>query len=339
VALLDGSPLSTSPLPEGWSDPERVEDTVDADGLQLHRAGLASVSGRDQAVGSAADWESSPVVRAEYELLERIVLLEASRSDRVRFALCAKNGERVGDLSRDEVFPQSNDPTRWSYVRSNGVALHADWSGACESAAQELVERDRVQRAWLGETVPQAVRMDLASSPLSRARSYTWSARAFPTALGVALPDLEVVGAFGFPSAKGLPLVFGYGARSTRGDALAAATREAVQLLAFLWGEPIPDLLPAPEPTPLNHLERFQFPDMHRVLRAWLDGDHVRHARAKVATPTEMASVRFVDLTPPWLHGGLKVVRAVGGSAIPLTFGPSPVFAHLPPELSMHPIP
>lgn len=336
---LDGSPLSTSPLPDGWSDPERVEDTIDADGLVLHRAGLASSSGKDQAVGSAADWESSPMPRARYELLERIALLEASRSEGATFAIRSTWGERTGQLTRDEVFPPSDAPARWSYVRSSGVALHADWRSACESAVQELVERDRVLRAWLGETIPRALAVDLASSPLARTRSYTWSAHAFPPAPGVAQPELQVVGLFGFPRTKGVPLAFGYGARPTLHDALAAATREAAQLLAFVWGEPIPERLPEPEPTPLAHLERFQFPEMHRVLRRWLDGDHARHVRAVPGARAASTPVRFVDLTPAWLGGGLKVVRAIGGSAIPMTFGSSPIFAHLPPELRIHPIP
>lgn len=336
--LLDGSPSATSRLPEGWSEPEQVEDTVDADGLLLHRAGLASSHGKDEAVGSAADWEGSPATRARYELLERIALLEASRLGGAAFAVRTTSGERVGQLARAEVFPVSDEPTRWSYVRSNGVALHSGWKSACASAVQELVERDRVQRAWLGETLPRALVLDLAASPLSRTRSYTWSAYAFPPAPEMTTPELEVVGLFGFPSAKGIPLAFGYGARPTLDGALGAATREAAQLLAFVWGEPMPERLPEPQPTPLAHLERFQCPEMHAILRRWLDEGHARHARA-APRPAGTSPLRLVDLTPPWLADGLKVARAIGGSMIPMTFGQSPFFAHLPPELRIHPIP
>lgn len=336
---LDGCPSATFLLPEGWSEPEKVEDTVDADGLVLHRAGLASSSGKDQAVGSAADWDGSPAMRARFELLERIALLEASRSDRASFSIRATSGEQVGQLTRQEVFPISDEPARWTYVRSNGVALHADWKSACASAMQELVERDRLQRAWLGETVPRALTLDLAASPLSRTRSYAWLAYAFPSAPEMPLPELEVVGLFGFPLTRAVPLAFGFGARPTVRDAVGAATREAAQLLAFVWGEPIPERLPEPEPTPLAHLERFQFPEMHDILRRWLDGAHARHARAATGPPAARSPVHLVDLTPPWLADGLKVARAVGGSTIPMTFGQSPVFAHLPPELRIHPIP
>ncbi len=336
---LEGSPSAAFLLPEGWSEPERVEDVVDADGLILHRAGLASSSGKDQAVGSAADWERSPAMRARFELLERIALLEASRSEGTVFAVRTAGGEPVGQLAREEVFPVSDEPTRWSYVRSNGVALHGDWRRACASALHELVERDRVQRAWLGETVPRALELDLESSPLSRTRSYAWSAYAFPPAPEMPLPELEVVGVFGFPLTKEVPLTFGYGARPTLEDALGAATREAAQFLAFVWGEPIPERLPEPEPTPLAHLERFQVPEMHGILRRWLEGAHTRHARAATASAAASSAVQFVDLTPPWLADGLQVARAVGGLTVPMTFGQSPLFAHLPPELRIHPIP
>jgi ribosomal protein S12 methylthiotransferase accessory factor YcaO len=334
---LDGSPSIAFPLPDGWSEPEQVEDIVDADGLLLHRAGLASSSGRDQAVGSAADWERSPAMRARFELLERIALIEASRQEGASFAVRSASGERVGRLAREEVFPVSDDPTLWTYARSSGVALHADWQRAGASALQELVERDRVQRAWLGETVPRALTLDLAASPLSRTRSYAWSAHAFPPARGMAAPDLEVVGVFGFPLTTGVPLAFGYGARPTLEDALGAATREAAQLLAFVWGEPIPDRLPEPDPTPLAHLERFQFPEMHAILRRWLDGAHARHARTSPFAAT--SPFHLVDLTSQWLPEGLQVARAIGGSTIPMTFGQSPFFAHLPAELRVHPIP
>jgi ribosomal protein S12 methylthiotransferase accessory factor YcaO len=335
---LDGSPSVTFPLPEGWSEPERVEDTVDVDGVLIHRAGFASSWGNDQAVGSAADWQSAPVMRARFELLERIALLEASRSEASLFAVRTPDGAQVGQLAREEVFPLSDEPTRWSYARSNGVALHADWTRACRSAVEELIERDRVLRAWLGETVPCPLTFDPGSSPLSRTRSHAWSACAFTAAPETPLPELEVVGIFGFPLRKGVPLAFGYGSRPTREEAIGAATREAAQLLAFVWGEPIPEHPPEPDPTPLAHLERFQCPEMHGILRRWLEGGHARHVRATIP-PAARSPLHLVDLTPAWLVGGFQVAKAVCSSAVPVTFGPSPLFAHLPPELRIHPIP
>lgn len=316
---LDGITTWPSRLPEGWSTPERVEDVIDADGLRLHRVGWCARSAGGEAVGSAAHWAESPVDRAYFELLERVAVLDAVRSG-----------------APEDAFPTSSDPARWTYARSNGVALHTDWKTACTRAAQELAERDRLQRAWLGEIDPVPVPFDVVASPFAPTCSYEWRAYAFPSSADDRFArDVHVMGIFGFPT-RPAPLVFGYGARLHADEALLAATREAAQVLAFLWGEPLPDRLPEPAPTPMAHLERFQHPEQHRLLRRWLDGDHRRHRRAR--RPAE-ETVRFVDLTPPWLAGRAHVVKALCASAVPLTFGRSPVFAHLPAELQVHPIP
>jgi hypothetical protein len=334
----DRDPISASPLPERWSAPERVEDVIDADGLRLHRVGLASRSDHGEAVGSAADREASPVERAMFELIERIAVIEASKGSPALRALEA-TGEPIAVVSREHVFPTSPRPEVWTYARSSGVALHADWRRACERAEQELVERDRVLRAWLGDIVPRTLALDVASLPLGKTRSYEWRACSFP-----ALPEdvfgrgTEVVGLFGFPTAEHAPLVFGYGARPSIDEALAAAVREALQQLAFLWGEPLPDRLPDPAPTPMAHLERFQVPVMHSILRGWLAGDHAGHRRG-AGSHLPAAHPRWVDLTPAWLTSGLRVAKALSTSAIPLTFGDAPAFAHLPAELRIHPIP
>jgi len=316
---LDGLPFSLPPLPDGWSAPERVEDVMEADGLLLHRSGWCSRSASGEALGAAADWQGSPGDRAYFELLERVVVLDAWHA-----------------RAADDVFPASPDPERWCHARSNGVALHTNWEAACARAEQELAERDRLQRAWLGELDPVPVSFDVAASPFALTCSYEWRAYAFPAAARDRFArDVHVMGIFGFPT-RPAPLVFGYGARLHAAEALLAATREAAQVLAFLWGEPLPDRLPEPAPTPMAHLERFQHPGQHRLLRRWLDGDHRRHRRDR--TPAD-ETVRFVDLTPPWLAGHAHVVKALCASAIPLTFGRSPEFEHLPTELQVHPIP
>ena len=179
----------------------------------------------------------------------------------------------------------------------------------------------------------------MASLPLGKTRSYEWLAYSFPAGPeDVFGCGTEVVGLFGFPAAEKAPLVFGYGARPSIDEALGAAVREALQQLAFLWGEPLPDRLPDPAPTPMAHLERFQLPAMHPILRRWLAGEHVGHRRG-ATSHLAAAQRRWVDLTPSWLTGGLRVAKALSASAIPLTFGDAPVFGHLPAELRIHPIP
>jgi hypothetical protein len=335
----DGPQISPQPrLPEGWRLAERVDDTVEADGLSVRRVGLCATSEHGQATGSAADVAHDPGQRATFELLERIALAESRASERL-FRVRSPTGDHLGMVRVDEVFPPSDAPERWVFARSSGVSLNVTWTEACIGAARELVERDRVMRAWLGETIPMRIGGDAELSIVSAARSYKWHAYAFPQppvpALGT---GIEVVGVFGFPNAEGCPLVFGYGARADRVEATMVAQREALQMLAFLWGEPLPDRPPDPLPAPMTHLETYQVPDCHGILRRWLEEGHAVHYRPGSVAETDR-SLRFADLTPPWADGHLHVARALCPAAIPLILGVSPLLAHLPPELRIHPIP
>jgi hypothetical protein len=335
-----------SPLPEGWSKPGVVEDVVVADGVALRRAGLSSTGpGGEEVTGAAVEAVGSPIDRSYFELLERVSTLESLRERRSSYALMTMDGERLGDRAAEDVFPESDDPARWRYARSNGVALHSDWRSASLRALWELAERDRVLRAWYGETRPERLEFSPGSTPLDGARSYDWRAYGFPETEQTQFSrGVQVVGVFGFPVREGMPLVCGYGARPEIRDALDAAVREAMQLLGFLWGEPPLDRLPDPAPTALYHLELFQSPDHHDVLRRWLENGHERFlsARELLASrkddSSHMARPAFVDLTPAWLVGGLRVAKAVCDAAMPLAFGDVPFTAHLPPELRVHPI-
>jgi hypothetical protein len=325
------------PLPEGWAAGERHEDVVEADGLRIYRVGLTATRGELEAIGAAASVDAPPVERAEFERLERIALLDASRSAgplRTRRA----DDSLAECLPVADVFPASDAPSAWSYARSNGVALQSTFRAACDAAQRELVERDRILRAWLGQTTPRRVSLVPASTPATR--SYEWSAYLFPPPDGGLLESkFHVVGMFGFSPRRDAPLAMGFAARLTPEAAQTAAASEALQSLAFLWGEPLPKALPEPTPTPMCHLETWQLRDRHVLLRRWLEGAHVALARP-VAPRGDAAhpTVRFVDLTPPWLEGGLRVVRAISERALPLAFGLSPWTAHLAPELRIHPI-
>lgn len=334
------SPTSTSPLPEGWSELEAVEDRVVADGVALRRAGLAS-RGPDgeEITGSAADVAECPAARSYFELLERAATLEALRSVAARYVLRTRSGEEGGAADGAAVFPESGEPARWRYARSNGVALYAGWSGACDRALWELCERDRVLRAWYGETLPYPVAARVEGSALAEARSYAWEAHGFPAAASDAWSGgLVAVGVFGFPTHPEAPLVLGYAARPTEALAIAAAQREALQQLAFLWGETIPSSEPAVGPSALHHLERTLWPGQHAVLRRWLAGGHRDLGGRAAGAPRLSASVGFVDLTPAWLGGDLRVAKAVCPAAAPLAFGEAPFAAHLPRELRLHPV-
>jgi hypothetical protein len=333
--------LSTFPLPEGWSSPEVVEDSLVADGVEVHRAGVASVGpDGEELTGSAADTEGSPSNRSYFELLERVSIVEALRSKGSEYEVRTAGWDPAGRIGSLDVFPESDEPSRWRYARSNGVALHVDWRTACVRASWELVERDRVLRAWYGETRPEPVAFPCGTL-LTTARTYDMRAFAFPEPNdGVRFGrDVEVVGVFGFPKNDDAPLVLGFAARPGRAEALEAAAGEALQSLAFLWGEPTPRALPSLGPTPGHHLDHFQWHGSHATLSSWLDTGHQRHA-SKVSGRgrDDGQPVRFLDLTPAWLGGGLRVAKAICASATPLTFGDSPLGRHLPVELQVHPV-
>jgi hypothetical protein len=291
--------------------------------------------------GSAVEALGSPVERSYFELLERVSTLESLRAPRPSYAAVTADGEPAGNRVAADVFPESDDPARWRYARSNGIALHADWKSASLRAFWELVERDRVLRAWYGETRPERIAFSPESTPLGRSRSYDWRAYGFPEGEGAEFShEVHVVGVFGFPTCSGVPLVCGYGARPERHDALDAAVREAMQLLGFLWGEPPLERLPEPSPTALHHLEHFQWPGHHDILRRWLEAGHERYfpGSAKRRPLSRGVGLAFVELTPAWLGGGLRVAKAVCDAAMPLAFGDVPFTAHLPPEMRVHPI-
>ena len=328
----------TSRLPEGWSEPEVVEDVIVADGLELRRAGMSSVSpGGEEIPGAAVELTDSPVPRSYFELLERISTLDALRSLPSSCEVRTLDGELAGRRRAADVFPESDDPARWRYARSNGVALHRDWETAALRAFWELSERDRILRAWYGEISPVRLAFEPGATSLGRTASYEWAAYSFgPSQESVFSRDIQVIGVFGFPKRSEAPFVCGYAARPDGRHALDAAVAEALQQLAFLWGEPALERLADPAPTPMHHLDRLQWPAHHDVLRRWLGGAHM--AYRPPAGKTDEASVGFVDLTPAWLEGGLRVVKAVCEAATPLAFGDAPFGAHLPAELRVHPI-
>lgn len=327
----------SSPLPELWSTPETIEDVVVAGEVTIHRAGISAVApSGEEITGSAAGTAGSPLARARFELLERVSILEAMRAPSGWFELHDESGASLGSHAHSSIFPESSEPERWRFARSNGVALHSSWSLACERAKWELAERDRILRSWHGEIAPQA--MTSGAKQLPRIAGYDWCAYRIPDDAAWALGrGIEVAAVFGFPESAEQPLAFGFGARPNLDAALVVAAGEAVQSLAFLWGEPVSADDPAFEPTAMFHLETYQRPSRRETLRRWLEGAHVRHGASVPRAST--GAVGFVDLTPDWLGDGLRVAKAVCEDAIPLVFGESPFTRHLPEQLRIHPVP
>ena len=149
-------------------------------------------------------------------------------------------------------------------------------------AMPRLAERDRLLRAWRGDIVPEEI--ELADAPLESSPRYEWRAYAFVAEKGSFAHELAVAGVFGFPKRRSDPLALGFAARSID-EARAAATREALQQLAFLWGSPIPD---APSPGQDTngvgfHLDTYQAAANRPRLRSWLDGAHRVYATRRAA--------------------------------------------------------
>ncbi len=313
------SPLPL-PLPDGWSPLEVVSDTVVAAGLTLRRAGLAS-RGPDgtEITGSAAERFDDPAARAGFELMERIATVGALGRDTSSWSATTVAGDAAGDIASAELFPAGQAAAPWRFARSNGA---------------ELAERDRILRSWYGDISP--VRAD-APAGVRGAEGYVWRAAVFPDTGDLWSADLAVAAVIGFPTATGSPLALGYGANPDAGAALDRAGREALQSLAFLWGEPIPDQPPAALPSAGGHLEHWLYPRHHEWLLGWLDGAHARF-RGRRTRRDGSAATRYVDLTPAWFGPGLRVAKAVCPRAEPLAFGLAPFAEHLPPDLRIHPI-
>jgi hypothetical protein len=140
-------------------------------------------------------------------------------------------------------------------------------------------------------------------------------------------------GAFLFPRAPAAPLVYGFGAGTGVAAAHASAKREALQRLAFLWGEQLPEAPPEAAPLPDYHQEFYLYPAHHAILHEWLDGKRSRAPqRATKTRDLTSANIvldsidmtRFVDLTPDVLGGSLRIAKATSRAAKQLRFGNSP---------------
>jgi len=309
-----------------------VEDEVHVDGRRISRAGISarSSSGLELTGSSAAvvgRVEVRPLETSAYELLERIAVLTSIAAPRTRERR-DRSGRVVGEIDALELFPESDAPTEWTYARSNGVALHTRWEAACDVAFRELAERDRVLAAWYGHGMPVVID-DWLDRP--RAGLYDWKLVRFPPRPQAFAPTVEVAGVFGFPRQADAPMAVGYGAHSSAAAAAAIALREATQVLAFMWGEPREEV--AFSPTALYHLEHFQSAEGRDALLNWIE-----HGHPRAEIPAAASAVSFVDLTPSFLAGQYRVVRAVSSGAHPLAFGRSPFTRHLPAHLRVHPI-
>lgn len=311
------------PLPDGWSLSEVFLQETTVAQLRLWMVGL--IAGRDsrQALGSAAEGYGYPVERAYFELLERICIQEAQSAEQL--SVRDAQGRPLAQRSGARVFPVDPFPARLRLALSNGVALQSGWSNACAAARRELVERDRVLRSFAGEIVPRP----LANAPEALTRALSSEYRYTAYALDAPPSAAEhVVTVCLWPRALTSPVVYGFGVAEDPGQAQTHAEREALQRLAFLWGEPLPEEPPEPAPTPDFHQDFYLYPPNHALLQAWLEGRRAGPAR-KLGAPFAAERVTFIDLTPAALSSsGLFVAKALSPHARKLRFGATRAAPH-----------
>lgn len=329
------------PLGAHWASPTWFLDLVDVRGLRIHVAGLVSAFAERQVTGSAGDLTALPLERAYFELLERASVIDAIEAQHEEHELWDLDGGLLGTIRHADAFPQNPPGATWAYSLSNGVAAGPSWRAACAAAHRERVERDRVLRAWFGQTRPE--RVELGARPEIRALSRSYDLRAYrfnaaPSESMSMREAWQVAGVFGIPKEPHVPLIYGTAAAATLSEARRDAARECLQRLGFLWGEDIPNEPPEVTPTPLYHQELYLFPPMHARLLAWLDFGH-RTARPNAKIEAATVPSGFLDLTPAQLAGKIHIAKAVGGEELPLVFGRGhPSFWGVSETLETHPI-
>lgn len=328
--------LEAYPLPNGWTLRETFLQEVDIGSLALRMVGLIG-GGQDQdplnALGSAAQSDGFPVERAYFELLERISI-HMARSSAKPLPVRDEHGRELAERSSGRVFPSDLRPDQQRLSLSNGVALHTSWTQACAAACEELVERDRVLRSFAGELAP--VPLALEESDPVRKLADLYEVTAFELGVATPPPSYRAAMLLLSPRSEGIPLIYGFGGARGLADALAKAEREALQRLAFLWGEDLPETSASPAPTPDFHHDFYLYPPNQKHLQRWLQGQNRPRRQSLRGLPLfDGSPVVFVDLTPECLRGKLAVAKASSPSARRLRFGAPAYPGGAPPHPMM----
>lgn len=313
------------PIPAQWKEVDFFSETVQIGDLQIHCVGYSYESNGTLVTGSAASSQEKPFDRAYFELLERLSIVEAMRSEKT--FTCIKTGQTI--RSKD-LFPQSNSP-EWNYARSNGVALGLTTDQASLRASQEAIERDIILRSWLGNFPPQELFLSHEELKYQKLLSpfYDMKSYAFPVIKNQTYVCMSVL----FPLNDAHPQLHGFGAGSSVDLAQIKAAEEAIQRLAFLWGDNFCEDLTF-QPTPLYHQNFFLQPTGKRQLKSWLNFSHESYPFNHLDVP-----VSFFDITPDFLKK-YKVIKALSVECLALKFGKAAYqpFKDLSYDHSIHPI-
>jgi hypothetical protein len=193
-------------------------------------------------------------------------------------------------------------------------------------------------RSWFGQIAPQRIPLDAGMIHPDLERYYRFEAYAIgaPIALqGIGMA--HTVAVMGLPRGAGAPPIHGFAARATLADAKAAALRECLQRLSFLWGEPLPEEAPHFCASPDYHQEYFLTQEGSRRLLEWLEGGHQRFGQGEAP---ESVALQFLDITPKHLSPRLCVVKALSADCLALTFGANPDLGPkgFPEDRRIHPV-
>jgi hypothetical protein len=304
------------PFPPLWKLEEIYTEELSLGSSQLKMVGLvAKGPGNPPVTSSAVSLDDSPLLRAYFELIERVSICLAENSEKEDFVKFSTKGQSSA-ITKSALFPQSPDPLRWVYSRSNGVGAHINFHSACCSAGLELIERDVILRAWCGDSQINLCPVKQDELPKMVNENYEIKSYLFTpqmTSLGM----IYVCGTFGFPKEVNAPFICGFGASFNEKAAQEHAFRESMQRLGFLWGEVPPDTVEF-SPSPEFHLEYYWKYSNQLVIRNWLEQ---RSSTQIDMNGTFLDDLTFVDITPESAHSQYSVVKAVSVNRIPLYFG------------------
>lgn len=315
------------PLPKGWvlavncQEFLPVHDKVGVTvlGLTAHHEQIP-----DQMVtassGSLQKDFDSIAVRAYFELIERVTIIDTLSTPQRMLSVYSLNGIPKQQQPVSKLFPSSVDPQRWLYAKSNGVAAHRRREDACWFAYKELIERALVLNSWYGGRPPRKI-LDTASFlPKEVASSPTLPVSLFE--FNEAHHRVYCAGAF-IKSPQGF-YVYGFSSGKLFAPTVQSALDEAFQRWGFLADQELANELPTLSPRADYHQDYYLTSHGTKLLETWLQGQLTKNI---IHTPTffpELRDCLFVDLTPINLRGKCWVIKAIHQDLPPLIFGQDP---------------
>lgn len=314
--------LKRYPLPLGWRLATTYLDSVKLCGKQISLVGLVAehedpiIPPVTASAGSVQGDQHATFLRAYFELLERVAILEALRNPDQSLTIFRSVATAVSEPSSTvaSLFPQSPEPQRWNYAKSNGVSAHTDREQACWHGYKELLEREIILRSWYGNAAPQQLELPA----LENLVFYEFDAQA----------KLRCVGAF--MRVKPGRIIHGFALDPQLEVAARRASDEVYQRWGFLLDEISDETFPVFSPGADFHQDYYLSEEGSKQIDAWLAGSHESKRKHRLPPLPSFPDCYFADLTPASLQGSCFVIKAFHPDVPPLIFG------HPPPEWGEH---